>query len=259
MTVSKRLGETLSKYKELILFPAMLIFFLWEGSWIGLARYFISRGDYDSALKVTQLGSRLQPHSADLYTATMEVYMWQGRLADAEQVARRQIKVFPHDPASYTNLGSVLADLGHHAEAQVACQRAIELNASSPTPYNNLAWALIVREQQLERAEDLLQLGLKLCHSDQQRSMCNSTLSLAFLKQGQIEPALARAQLALQQANRQHHPRLAELHYGLGQIQQAAGMIQEARRSLQRVPELDPRGRHVEKARRFLWEIGYST
>jgi tetratricopeptide (TPR) repeat protein len=143
------------------------------------------------------------------------------------------------------------------AQAQSACQHGIELNAGSPIPYNNLAWALIVRGEQLERAIDLLQIGLRLCHSNEQRSMCNSTLSLAYLKQGEIEPALARAQTALQQTGREHRPRLAELHYGLGLIQQAAGMIQEARSSFEQVSKLDPHGRYVEKARRSLMELGY--
>lgn len=252
----KEMGDTLLKYKELILFPAMLLFFLWEGSWIIVTRSFIGQGNYDRALQVIQVGLRLQPHSGDLHTAMMEAYLRQGRMAEAEQAARRRVRLLPNDPSSYNNLGGLLADMGYFVQAQVACQHGIELNAGSPTAYNNLAWALIVRGEQLERAVDLLQIGLRLCHSDEQRSMCNSTLSLAFLKQGVIEPALARAQMALQQAGREHRPRLAELHYGLGLIQQAAGRIREAQSSFEQVSKLDPRGRYVDKARRSLMEMG---
>ena len=157
---------------------------------------------------------------------------------------------------SYTNLGGVLADVGRYDEAEAACRRALELAPQSVGAHNNLAWALICRGRELERAVELLQQGLRLSGWRQHRSACLGTLSHAYRKLGRVDQAVQAAQEALELAGRGHRPRLAELYYGLGLAQRAAGQREEARASFQRVFSLDPRGRYAPEARRALREMG---
>jgi Flp pilus assembly protein TadD len=252
----RQIGQRLEGFREILFFGAMILTFAWQGGLVALASRRLKRGDYDGALKPIQAGLKIQPRATELLTALMVIYLQQGRLEEAEQVARKRLKLARNDPVSYGNLGCVLAEAGQHTEAQLACQRAIELSAKLSSAYNNLAWSLVLRGEQLERAIGLLNISLKLSRSNELRSACTGTLSLALFKLGRVAEALEKRQEALRLADKSDRPRLAEMHYWLGLIQREAGTTGEALSSFKQVFTLDPHGRYVQKAQQALWEMG---
>ncbi len=223
-----------------------------------LVEFYIKRDDYAQAERVVRVLQQINPRSRNMLLMQQKIYTQQGRFTEAAQIARQVIRLTPGQATAYSNLGGLLADLGQYAEAEAACQVSIEISAQFPHPFNNLAWTLILHKEQLERAVELLEIGLSVSRSKAQRGACISTLSQAYFAMGKIPQALDKAKQALQLANQRDLYRMAELYYGLGTFQSAAGMTGEAQQSFQHTLTLAPQCRYADKAQQALHEMSYT-
>jgi tetratricopeptide (TPR) repeat protein len=251
------LSDNLETVLLLLLFGPSLLRFAWEGAILLPAQRALKRGDYARAQRIVRIGLKLASRSTNLNTLQQEIYFRQGNFMDAVQCARRVIRLAPTMAASYSNLGGVLSHLSQYAEAEEVCQAALSLDARYPLAFNNLAWALVMHEEQLERAIALSHIALDLVRSREHRSTFTGTLTHAYLGMGKVSEALDKAQDALQlaqDASRDCH-QLASRHYLLAMCQRAAAINDEARQNLQSALDLDPHGFYADKARRALREI----
>ncbi len=100
----------------------------------------------------------VQPHDFDSRRALVDLYIQEGRLADAEQLLRNGLRYDPDDPELLSWLSRVLLRQRQPGEAQEVADRAVRVAPESPVSWS--AWVAVMRsrEREDEALEQVLQL-----------------------------------------------------------------------------------------------------
>ncbi len=118
----------------------------------------------------------------------------QGEYAEAEQAARRAVRLEPTQPAGYNILGLALVKRGKRAEALQAFQKAYELDPNDVDITLNLATEYD-RQGRLDEALGLFQSALRL---DPDSPEIHNNLGIVYAEMGRRQAAIAEYRKSIQ-------------------------------------------------------------
>lgn len=98
----------------------------WQG-WAGLGRAYQVTGDFQRSEDALSRALQLEPGEVDVNVAQSYTLLQLGRVAEAEQCARKAQAAKPDDPDVNAVLGMVLSARGDHQGAADALKRSIEV------------------------------------------------------------------------------------------------------------------------------------
>ncbi|WP_136416236.1 tetratricopeptide repeat protein [Herbaspirillum sp. ST 5-3] len=155
----------------------------------------------------------------------------QGRLADAEALARSLTKRFPQFGFGWKAFGAVLQMLGRIEDAVAPMQRAAQLLPRDIEVHSNLGVALQACGRSAE-AEETLRRALKINAGDAEthNNLGNALKGMSRLKDAE---ASYRSAIRLK-------PRYADAHCNLGAVLHAMGRLADAEAYLRQALELRP-------------------
>lgn len=160
-----------------------------------------------------------------------EMLRQDGRLADAEQYARRAVTLDPNLVSAWNNLGIVLQESGKLDEARRCLQRVIASEPGNASAHNNLGNTL-KRLDDLAGAERCWRRALELVPGYAEPY---SNLANLCREQGQYEQALAFGEQAIRLK-----PGLLDAYINLAAVETARFRHQAARAWLDRLLQLAP-------------------
>lgn len=201
---------------------------------------------YSEAEQTYMQAARQDPDDARAFVGLGNVYLDQGRLAQAVDQYQRAIKLRPEYSDAYMPLGFALVRLNRLPEAIEIYTQAIKIDAANPEPHNNLGYInnqlgkydeAIASSQQAIRL--LGQTGLAYKQGYQVR---NQVLSHAYKNLGNAYSGLKKyneAADALKQAT-VIEPNNAAAHFNLGLSLYNGGRYSEAILAYKEVLKLKP-------------------
>ncbi len=174
----------------------------------------------------------LAPRAPAAYSSNLaEMYRQKGRLAEAEDAARRAVAMDPALVSGWNNLGIVLQEAGKFAESLDCLERVIALQPDGAPAHNNLANTLR-RLEHLERAESHYRQALEL---DPAYAEAHSNLAFLLSAQGRYDEAAAAAQHAIELS-----PRLVDAYLNLAEAEIGRHRHEAALRVLDRLSPFAP-------------------
>ena len=202
---------------------------------------------YDEAEQQYQLAAQIAPDDARAFAGLGNVYVDQGKFAQAVDAYQKAIKVKPDYNGAYLPLAFSLARLNRYPEAIDVYKETIKRDPSSPETYNNLSYAYN-HNNQFQNAVDASEQAIKLLGENgeayklgfQER---NEIRSYAYKNLGNAYNGLKRydeAATALKKSS-EIEPTNAAAHFNLGLTLYNAGRYSEAIESYKEVIKLRPR------------------
>ncbi len=215
------------------------------------ARVAAAAKDFDTAEQHLKRALQIDAGFLAGYRTLAEVYVAQGRLAEA----RRELETFvvrqPKSVAALTMLGMLAESQQDSDAAQQHYERALDLEPTASVAANNLAWIYAEREQNLESALELAQLAAQALPN---AAEVQDTLGWVLYKRRTSD----RAVVALEQAVKLA-PGNSTYRYHLGLAQIQAGNPTAARQSLERALSGAPPFPDAAGARRALADLGTTS
>lgn len=149
-----------------------------------------------------------------------------GRFADALIAHQKAVLITPDDDEAHSNLGNTLREMGRPIEAEANCHRAIELNPTFAGNHSNLGVTL----QDLGRPEEAEASYRKAISLDPNFAEAHSNLASVLRQQGKVaDAAVSCRQLVSLEPNSAHaHNNLGILLRELGDPKQAQASFRQA-------------------------------
>jgi tetratricopeptide (TPR) repeat protein len=172
----------------------------------------LKKGDMDEAIVHYQKALQIKPGYADAHYNLGNALLQKGRVEEAIVHYQNALQIKPDYAEAHNNLGSVLFQKGSVGEAIVHFQKALRITPDYAEAQNNLAWVLATSSQASLRngnqAMALAQQANQLTGDGNPAFL--GTLAAACAEAGRFPEAVATAQSALQLAETQSNPALAE-------------------------------------------------
>jgi len=201
---------------------------------------FARQGAYEAALLHLRRAKELSPELPAVVAAIAGALLELGRLAEAEDAARRLAELDPVSITAPLLIGSIRLRAGDGAGAEEAFARALSMDDRDPEAHLGLWFALALqnrREEGLDHLVDAIEL-------DRANAAALGEYGIWLAEQG--EPARAEAYL---RESVRFGPNRPQTHLNLGEVLVNLGRYDEAAGSFQRALALDPT---YERARRRL-------
>ena len=155
-----------------------------------------------------------------------------GRLAESENLWRQMLVDFPDQPQPYVGLGALLMQANRHGEAYELYKKAATIAPHEFIVWRHFGLCLIeLRQHEAATIAFKKAIALRPSHNDTLHDLAN-----AHFLSGQIEDAF-KAYDRLTELE----PDLAAAHLGRGVQLQSLGRFEEAKASLNRAIELNPK------------------
>ena len=182
---------------------------------------------------------------AEAYTLLGQLFIAQGRLADATKEFLGLVEKDPRSVRAHVMLGLLLHAQRDARGAIEHYERAVELDPqTAASAANNLAWLYAEQGGNLDRALELAQVARTHLPSDAEPL---DTLGWVYMKKGIMSQAEAFTRQAVDL-----DPKNALYHYHLGVIYAQKGEDASAREALQRTLTLQPGKEIAQDAERIL-------
>lgn len=184
---------------------------------LGLISY--SRGEGARAVALLKHACRSPEAPAAFHTNLAEVCRRIGRLAAAEEAARRAVEIDRLLPQAWNNLGIVLYTAGKLEESRSALERAVELAPESAPASNNLGNTL----RQLRVFPQACERYRRAAALDPEFAEARSNLAAVLEEMGDYDEALVEAERAIEIS-----PRLVEAYLAAAAAEAALGRREAA-------------------------------
>jgi Flp pilus assembly protein TadD len=189
----------------------------------------------------------IDPNAMDAYLALAQFYGKSGRLPEATAQLELMAAKQPNSVSALTLVGLLHHYRGNVDAAKEWYEKALAVDPTTPLASNNLAYILVQRNQELDRA---LQLAQQAKAKMPTRHEFNDTLGWVQVKRGLNTLAVTTLREAVAQ-----QPNNASYHYHLGMAYLGIPDRSNARTSLLKALELDPKFEGADDARKALDSI----
>lgn len=160
----------------------------------------------------------------------LKVYQ-EGRLNQAEQLARQLSTEYPRHQFAWKVLGAVLKQTGRFDESLAASKESVRLIPGDASAHNNLGITL----QEMGRLEDAVSSYMQALQLNPNYAEAHNNLGISLSGLGKLNQALDSYMKAIS-----IKPSYAEAHCNLGNALQELGRVDEAEKSLKKALELNP-------------------
>lgn len=199
------------------------------------------QGRLPEAEKVARRAAREVPPNAQLLQFIALVCSGQEKHDDAVALCEQAVQLVPSSAEGHYNLGTALMRQGNAVRAISSLQRSIEISPRSYDALNNLALSLLSARRATE-AEAAARRAIALTP---QKPAAHHTLAVTLRFQHRHDEAIA----SLEHASARGHPDPGEVLLDLGQTFLAAGRIDDA------LAQFRAAVRHKPKSAKFLFSL----
>lgn len=191
-----------------------------------LATAYRQLGDLASTESILQKGSEKNPQAIHLYLARANLYSEKRQAGKVEEMLKKVIAIEPGKPEHVEQLASFLWHEGRKAEAEALLREILAKEKDKEESWAKVA-AFYLSRKELDKGKELLLAGLQ---QHKKSFRLRFLLQEAYLAQGNVGQAIAVLQecLSLDRDNPAYvaaQRSLAELHYRLGNIEEAESHI----------------------------------
>jgi tetratricopeptide (TPR) repeat protein len=158
---------------------------------LGVAAFESGRGD--EAVHLMQRSIAAAPDYAEAHYNLANVFLFQGRLVEAEAGFRRVLDLEPQHPGARLNLSGTLSRMGRLAEAIESCRALLDIDPGNPVAHNNYA-NLLKDAGRTADAADHYRRALAL---DPDNPATHNNLGLLYREHGQLEAAVQAIEQAV--------------------------------------------------------------
>ncbi len=188
-----------------------------------LARFYRDRSDREGEIGVYRDVLLEYPHHRATLAALADALIATSRSAEAREVLEELVRHHPADARSAIRLALLEFDAGDHASAADRFERAL---ADSPEDYE-IAYFLGVLRQRMDRVDEALRAFEKIPASHGRYADARSQIAAIFEQRGDLERALAQAQIALEaEPTRPLEFYVARLRSKTGDLEGAIAMLE---------------------------------
>jgi Flp pilus assembly protein TadD len=177
-----------------------------------LGNALLQKGNVDEAISHYQRALQITPDSAEAQHNLGLALLQKGNVDEAISHYQRALQIKPDFAKANYNLGLALLKKGNVDEAIAQFQKALQVKPDYAEAQNNLAWVLATCPQASLRngnkAVELAQRANQLTGDG--NPVVLGTLAAAYAEAGRFPEAVATAQRALQVAEAQSNPALAD-------------------------------------------------
>jgi Flp pilus assembly protein TadD len=170
------------------------------------------------------------PASWMAYNNLGQLYIKEGRAADAVPLIRQALRHNPQDVDAVLNLGVAMSRLGQPEEAMRQYKKALEIDPNQPQVYSNIGAAL-ARQGKWEAAISSYRKALAI----KPDFATHSNLGAALTSLGRFDEAIEEHKKAVALA-----PELASAHLKFGETLHLAGRVRDAEYQYREAISLDP-------------------
>jgi tetratricopeptide (TPR) repeat protein len=171
------------------------------------------------------------PDNAVAHRNLGDVFVMQGRSAEAIEQFQQVIKIKPDDAEAHYNLGVAFASQGRDVEAVEHYRKAIQFNPDHAEAHNNLG-SLLAKQERPDEAVKQFQQAVRI-KPDYIEARYN--LGIALASQGRFDEAAGQFRKAIQ-----FKPDYVAAHHNLGNMLAVQGRLDEAIGHYRRALELKP-------------------
>lgn len=176
-----------------------------------LGRYLLVSGRVEEAIRELQAAFELMPNDWDTVEPMVDAMQRSGRAKEAEGMLRARLGTSPDFVSVRAALAGLLADTGAKAEALTILEAGLALNPQQPELTNALVEIVIDPThgepgRVIEAVARMERVCTELTEPDARYLY---TLSMAYMRQGKAEQAVAVARQALEVARKTGRSRLA--------------------------------------------------
>ncbi len=179
---------------------------------VNLGNALLQKGNLDEAIVHFQKALQINPGNAVAHVNLGYALLQKGNLDEAIVHYQKALQINPDYAKAHNNLGNALLQKGKEDEAIAHYQMALQINPDDAEIQNNLARVLATCPQASLRdgnkAVELAQRANQLTGGGNPAVL--GTLAAAFAEAGRFPEAVATAQRALQMAETQSNPALAD-------------------------------------------------
>jgi putative PEP-CTERM system TPR-repeat lipoprotein len=208
------------------------------------ARAYAATGDLAGAEALLRRALTADPMMIDAYAALTQVFVKQGKIAEARAEYGQVVKRQPNSVAAQTTLGMLHEMAGATTEAESVYETVLGLDARAGVAANNLAWMLAESGRDLDRA---LALAKTAVSALPENARVKDTLGWIYVKKQMYAHALDELQQAVALA-----PNDATTHYHLGVAALRAGDRKRAAASFTEALRLNPKFEGAADAKELL-------
>jgi len=178
---------------------------------INLGNALLQKGSVDEAIVHYQKALEIKPDYAEAQYNLGNAFTQKGRVDEAITHFQKALEINPDYAEAHNNLGLAFFQKGQMAQVITHYQKALEINPNNAAAQNNLAWMLAICPQASLRngnqAVELAQRADQLFGGN--NPLVLRTLAAAYAEAGRFPEAVETAQRALQLAEAQSNPALA--------------------------------------------------
>ena len=176
-----------------------------------LGNALLQKGSVDEAITHFEKTAELKPGNAEAQYNLGNAFAQKGSVDEAISHYQKALEIKPDYAEAHNNLGLAFFQKGQMAQVITHYQKALEINPNNAAAQNNLAWMLAICPQASLRngnqAVELAQRADQLYGGN--NPLVLRTLAAAYAEAGRFPEAMETAQRALQLAEAQSNPALA--------------------------------------------------
>jgi len=179
---------------------------------VSLGNALLQNGNVDGAITHFQKVLQIKPDYAEAHYNLGNALVKKGSVDEAITQYQKALQIKPDFAEAHYNLGNALVRKGSVDKAIVHYQQALQINPDSLYVLNNLAWLLATAsDPHLRNGKEAVRLAERACQLTQYKeAFMVGTLAAAYAEAGRFPEAVATAQRALQRAETQSNPALAD-------------------------------------------------
>jgi tetratricopeptide (TPR) repeat protein len=180
------------------------------GVYLAYGQVLVKAGKLDQAIAAYKTAQKLDPKFTSATYSLGQAYAQQGDAARAFAAFSKVLQLKADDPDAHYELAQVLSKQGNIREAVKHYRLGLKSHEDVPEALNNLAWILAANsDPQVRDGPQAVKLAEHACELTQyKKAIMIGTLAAAYAEAGRFPDAVAAAEKAKAQAEKENQPDL---------------------------------------------------